>query len=367
VEGAEIVVEDGQLAWPLPFSLAAAAPAAPSPGPPPLTVVSVRRIVFRRVTVVTGLPPVTIDLDAALSGDRLEIGRLTAVSGATRLDARGAFDSLARVEGRLDVSGHLAFAGYEVRDFAATLAIAPGRFSLTPLAFSMFGGRYRGRLDAELGRAAPRLQLAGDVSGVDVAALLKDAGSPGAITGRLSGRVALTASGADGAGLLRTARGTFTATVTEGTLPHLDLVRTVVLAFGKPSGSPPGGSGSAFSTLGGVFTLASPAVATENLTLRSRDFDFTGPASFRLDSGVVNARGDAVLSRELTAQAGTDLRRYAQQDGRVVVPVTISGTLGRPAIFVDVLAAGRRALGNEIRRRLGDYLGGLFKKKKGGS
>lgn len=364
VEGAEVVVEDGQLAWPMPFSLAprsAAAPAAPS-----FTVASVRRIVFRRVTVVTGLPPVTIDLDAALQGDRLTIEKVAAVSGATRLDASGAIDSLARLEGRLDVKGALAFAGYDISDLAATLGIAPGRLSLGPFAFAAFGGRYQGRLDLDLTRSTPHVQLNGDVAGVDVAALLKKSGAPDALTGRLSGHVALAGAGSDAATLLRAARGTFTATVVDGTLPRLDLVRPIVLAFGKPAGAPPAGSGSAFSSLGGAFTLASSTVASQNFALHSRDLDLAGKGSLRIDTGAVNARADAVLSRELTAQAGADLRRYALEDGRVVVPVTISGPLGQPTVFVDVLAAGRRALGNEIKRRATDLIDSLFKKKKGG-
>ena len=46
------------------------------------------------------------------------------------------------------------------------------------------------------------------------------------------------------------------------------------------------------------------------------------------------------------------------------VPVTIGGTLEHPTVFVDIAAASRRALENEIRRRARDFLGGLFKKKK---
>ena len=69
-------------------------------------------------------------------------------------------------------------------------------------------------------------------------------------------------------------------------------------------------------------------------------------------------RADVRLSRELTAQAGTDLRRYAQEDGRVVVPATISGTIAQPTVFIDIAAAVNRALQNELKRKLND----LFKK-----
>ena len=141
------------------------------------------------------------------------------------------------------------------------------------------------------------------------------------------------------------------AAITNGTMPRLDLVRPIVLAFGKPSGAPPPGSGSGFSRLGGTFALANGVVSSQDLAMAARDFDLTGQGSVELASGALSARGDVVLSQELTAQAGVDLRRYAQQDGRVVVPATISGTLQQPSVALDVVAATRRALENELERR----------------
>ena len=44
----------------------------------------------------------------------------------------------------------------------------------------------------------------------------------------------------------------------------------------------------------------------------------------------------------------------------------MTGTLAEPSIWIDVVAAARRAFGNEVQRRIGDFIGGLFKKKKGG-
>src|SRR5262245_35637417 len=56
VEEAEVRLVDGQVAWPLPFAIAP----SPAPGTPatpsPFTIGSVRRIVFRNVTLVTALP-----------------------------------------------------------------------------------------------------------------------------------------------------------------------------------------------------------------------------------------------------------------------------------------------------------------------
>jgi hypothetical protein len=149
-------------------------------------------------------------------------------------------------------------------------------------------------------------------------------------------------------------------------MPHLDLVRTVVLAFGKPSGTDERGSGTAFDELAATLALAAGVVHSEDVRLVSRDVDARGRGSLAFESGAVDAHVEVRLSPELTAQAGTDLRRYAQEDGRVVVPATLSGTLGRPVVMIDVAAAAKRALGNELKRRVTDVLGGLFKKKGGG-
>ncbi|HTM26989.1 MAG TPA: AsmA-like C-terminal region-containing protein [Vicinamibacterales bacterium] len=363
VEDAELVLEDGRIAWPLPFPIGSTASTVAG-GTPSFRIASVRRIQLRDITLATTLPAIAISLDASLDGDRLDVKRLTAQSGDTRLQAQGAIGSLARIEGRLNLKGVANVAGYAARDLAGTFTFTPQRFTLSPLSFSMFGGTFDGRLDADVRGTLPRLQLTGAVTRVDAAQVMKHTGAPGSVTGRLSGNITLSADGADGAALVRSARGTIRAAVQDGTLPYLDLVRPIVLAFGKPSGAPPEGSGSAFTRLAGAFALVNSVLTTDDLSLQSRDFDLAGRGHVRLDTGLVDARADAVLSRELTSQAGTDLRRYAQQDGRVVVPVTIAGTLDRPTVFVDVAAATRRAIGNELQRRASSLLERLVKKKK---
>jgi hypothetical protein len=363
---------------------------------------------IRRIEVTNGRPggagsPVSFDLDASLFGDRLDVASLTVRGPTTAIEARGVLRSIANVDGTFEARAEtldlnelvamaaavappstsrqsraspmhlsvklsapvLRFGVDRFRDLSTTIDATPGRVVMDALSLKLFGGAFKGRLDADTRAAAPVLVLKGTLADLDVADLLKRTGSAGGITGRLSGPLALTAHGNDGAALLATARGTMTATVRNGSLPHLDMVRAVVLAFGKPAADDTG-AGTAFDTLGGTFTLSSGVLRTDDLSLRSRDVDSDGRGVLTLDTGAVTARADVVLSPALTAQAGTDLRRYAQEDGRIVVPATVSGTLDRPSMFIDVAAAARRAFENEVKRRATDFLGGLFKKKKGG-
>jgi hypothetical protein len=407
VTDAEVIVVDAQVALPLPFPLV---PEKDTPAGVPasgsgITIQSVRTIALQNLTLTGSGQTLRGDLGASLEGDRLAIDDLTVRAGKTSIRATGHVTSLSKRTAELhataesldldevvdvvaaltapgpagrnaaapDAPLHLTlqlaakqgqFASYDFQDLSTTIVVAPARLTLAPLQLHTFGGTFSGRLDVDTRQATPRLRLAGTIEDADVAALLEASGSAGGLTGRLRAAVSLDGSGAGTAMLIRTARGTIDAAVTNGSLPHLDLVRPIVLAFGKPSGAPAEGSGSTFSRLGGTFTMADGTLKSDNIAMKSRDLDVSGSGSLRIDSAAVDARTNVILSEELTAQAGTDLRRYADEHGRVIVPATIGGTLSHPSVSVDVAAAAQRAVGNELKRRAKSFLEGLFKKKQ---
>jgi hypothetical protein len=397
VVDAEVIVADSRLELPLPFAIVAAAPRLREDEPSPdraFTIDSIRTIVFRNIRVTGNGRELSIDMESSLEGDRLHVSALTASAGATRIEASGELTSVERMEGRFDARAdaldvaemvatvsalsapdaaaragrdgpaatlHLVvtmtapaarFSSWDMRDVTTTLDITPGHMAASPLALGLAGGTASGHLDVDTSTATPRLRLNGRLEGVSIEELMGPDGAPGGLTGRLAGDVSLTASGTEIDALMKAARGTVRASVSDGTIPGMDLVRTIVLAFGRPDGAPPEGSGSAFSRLGGTFELADMAVHTEDLAMASRDVDLAGSATFNLVSRAIDATVDIVLSKELTAQAGTDLRRYAQEDGRIIVPARITGTLDRAVVTPDLAAVVKRAIGTEIRRRL---------------
>jgi AsmA-like C-terminal region len=404
VEQAEVRVRNGRLTLPLPFTLTPeVGPAVAEPTG--FALASIESIELRGITLVSGGQEWQVDADCAVTGDRLDVSQLTASGPTTKLEATGTLTSISGLQGQftaqaepLGVDELLAFggglsrgpaggsapapsstpmnlvvaltapagrfAGYDFRGLTTTAAITPAGLALAPLGVSSFGGTFAGRLDVDTRRSVPAMKLAGRVDGLELATVLQAAGSQGGVTGTFGGRVSLSAAGTDTLALLRSARGSVAATIVNGTMPHLDLVRPIVLAFGKPSGAPPQGSGSTFSRLGGNFALADGTMTSDDVTMASRDFDLAGRGTVHIASGALSARANVVLSSELTAQAGVDLRRYAQEDGRVVVPATLAGTLQQPTVSLDVAAAARRALTNELERRTRSLLDGLFKRKK---
>jgi len=405
VEDAEVVLSEGRI--PLPASLALIPAASEETGPDAgasFTIVSVRLISLRDIDVVVGNSTLRVDLESALEGDRLTVSRMTAESKVSKLEASGELTSVKQLKGTFSVSAnpldidelltlssgmtttspasrapqqtmpmHIVvdikapkgrLAGYDFANLGAKLEAKPGRIAMSGLTLGMVGGTYDGALNVDSSASIPRIQARGTVKGIDVSQLATLAGAPGSITGQLGGNVALTCDGTDANSMLRTARGTSAVNITNGVIPGLDMVRTIVLAFGKPTGAPAEGSGSAFSRLGGDFNLQNGLVRTDNLSFQSRDFDMNGRATLTVPGGAVTATVDVILSQELTAQAGTELRRYAQEDGRVIVPARISGTIGDPQVTPDIAAAMARALQNELKRKTKSFIEGLFKKKK---
>jgi hypothetical protein len=401
---AEFVVSDGEVREPWALPVPMAGTRVPGADGAPVVIRSIRRLALHDIRLESADQVLTLDLDSTVSADRLDVSRVAIRSAATRIEGAGAVTSVSRREGTFDLradpldldevlavmaafggsdsaaargsaaggadvqpnlrvaltapSGRLS--GHEFSDLSATIHAGGPRLVMSPLTFGIFGGRYEGTVEVDTAGATPDLRLQGDLAGMDVGRLLALAGAPGGMTGRLDGRVDMRASAATGstataggaAAGLQTARGMTAVTVREGHIPGLHMVREVILAFGRPSDELPASSGSPFSRLTATFTLRDGVARTDDLLLASPDFDMHARGSLGVDTGALDLHAEVALSRELTVQAGTDLRRFAEEDGRVLLPARITGTAGSPRIAPDVRAATSRALQNELRRRI---------------
>jgi len=73
---------------------------------------------------------------------------------------------------------------------------------------------------------------------------------------------------------------------------------------------------------------------------------------------------EARLSEALTQQAGRDLVRLTAQDGRVTLPVSVSGTIDEPIVRVNLGNLAQRAVTNEIKRQTESAIRDLLNRKK---
>jgi hypothetical protein len=244
--------------------------------------------------------------------------------------------------------------------------------SLDPLSFGLFGGRYDGALGVQFAGAAPAFRWTATLSGIDVAAATRFAGRPDTITGRLAGRIDLTGHGADATAAIQSARGTARVDITDGIIRSLGMVRTVIVATSMRSdASPQTGGGSRdeqFSRLGATLAIANGAATSDDVMMESVNFRLRARGTLRLDGSAVNLRGQVQLSDELSKQAGRDLVRYTQEEGRVTLPAVITGSAGNLQVSIDVADVMKRAIRNraneEVQKAIKRGLGDLFKRRE---
>jgi len=420
IEHARLELADALIALPLPpFAVTSATPS--TSGSAPVELVSVDAVVLRNVELVSGGRTMTGDIDIVPEGRgatirkvRLRTDNATIDIAGQLTDLSGPTGDLSITAGALNIDHLLAFAndfaagsglkqaaapgpshrsGSSARPSAAAamnigIAIAADRATigalvldklagkarltneamrLEPIDFGVFGGHYNGSLVFRLSDT-PDIALRATLANVDVAAATRFAGSPGTISGTLSGRLNIAGRGLTSASLLQSARGGARFDIVNGQVHNLGLVRSIVVATsGRAAASGGGGhQDEPFSRLGATLTIGGGSASTTDLRFESPDLLLGATGTLRLDGSSIDLAGRAQLSEDLSRQAGRDLVRYTQEGGRVTVPVTVTGSAAAPHVRIDVADAAKRAVVNraseEGQKALKKGLDSLFKR-----
>jgi uncharacterized protein involved in outer membrane biogenesis len=415
---ATLRLNGARIELPLPRFASGDAPAAESaPGKPPVEIVSIDEIVLRGVEIVSGGRTLRADIEAVPQGNAITLRKMAIRADDANIDVTGDITDRAGPVGKLALKADtlnfdrlLAF----VSDFSSgagmssgqtapaesrpspggvpmdvTLSLEAGRASLgmltldhlagrahitpqgmtlDPIAFGVFKGHYDGSLALSLA-GTPDFRVKASVADVDMAAATTFAGSPNTITGRLTGKVDLAGRGMAADAVGKSAHGTVRADIKDGVVKNLGLLRAVVLATSMRADSKSqiteGSRDEPFSSLGGTFSIASGQASTNDLRFESKDMTVTVAGAVALNGSAVNLKGQVQLSEALSQQAGRDLLRYTQEQGRVTLPATVSGSAENLSARIDVGSVAERAIKNraneEVQKVFKKGLGGFFK------
>lgn len=415
IEHASLHLNGARIELPLPSFTIASAPAPPAGGEasaPPVELVSIDEIVLTDVEVVSGGRTLRGDIELIPEGTTgMTIRRIALKAGDTSIDVTGRITNfagpvgeLAVTAGRLDMDQLLAF----VNDFTAGAGLAAGGgaapsspapaqaagaptgmnltltldtestamggltlaklsgkarvagdgLSLDPVSFGIFGGQYQGSLRLTPGQTL-RFKGSSTLSNIDVAEAVKFGGSPDTITGRLSGKLDFAGAGSDPAAVMKTVTGKARVDITNGVIRNLGLVSAVVTATSMRSGSfgqaaaaaKSGGKDEPFTRLGATLDIANGSIGTSDLAFESKDLLLNAQGTVGLVASTVDLKGRVQLSDELSKQAGSDLVKYTQDQGRVTLPATVSGSIAAPSVRIDVGDMAKRALQNAVNEQ----------------
>jgi uncharacterized protein involved in outer membrane biogenesis len=433
IEHASLHLSGARIELPLPpFSFgSASASSTGDDSSAPVELVSIDEVVLKDVQVVSGGRTLRGDIEVVPQGRGVLVRRIALAADQTTLSVTGQITDLAGPTGELtmkaaglDLDRLLAF----VNDFTAAAGLpattgaarsaapagsgpaAPGMnlalaidahsaqiggltlsqlngkarltgrgLSLDPVSFGIFDGRYQGSLALTMANETVQFRGSSTLSSIDVAAASAFGGSPATITGRLSGRLDFSGRGSDAAAVMKTVKGRGRVDIVDGVIKNLGLINAVVVATSMRAGSlgqatsqaQSSSSDEPFSRLGATFDIANGTVSTPDLVLESKDVILNAQGTVGLVSSTVNLKGRVQLSDTLSQQAGRDLVRYTQDQGRVTLPASVTGTIDAPSVHIDVADMAERALQNaadeqkerakqEATKAIDKKLGGFF-------
>ncbi|HET6317710.1 MAG TPA: AsmA family protein [Chloroflexota bacterium] len=429
VEDAVVRVHNGTI------TLDASAPTRPSPASPAsgpstpttasdaagsrgggFTIASVGEIRFENVAVRGGGRTLLLDFEGSLSGDALDVRRLSASSGETSIEGKGTVTSLQKLDGTFDLTsklvdvddvlallaalapqspssgraatpgagdtkgfgfGHiLARAsidkaralGYQIDHLTTSIDLHGTTLAANPLRFELYGGRYDSKLALDLAAHRTVLDHNATLTGANVATLARLLGHPGMASGSLNMTMHVRGAGTDLAAAAHAAQGAANVNLLNGTLEGLDVVRQTFVVLGTAA---PPNVGKRFDSLSAKLALAGGAMTADEVLMHAPDFDLRGHARVA-STNALSGQAQVTLSDALSKQAqgrNKDLKLMFEE-GRIALPVSLSGTLLQPIVTPDMGNLLARAAQNKMKAEINkatnkagsDLLNKLFKK-----
>jgi AsmA protein len=223
---------------------------------------------------------------------------------------------------------------------------------LNNLAFEVFNGSVKGQGSMGLGSVAPPFQAKLAADGLKLEPMVAATGfKPLSANGTAAANLNVKGRGLSMPGLTKALEGTGVIALTNGSLQGLKLMQEVA-ALLKVVGLPPEDiKATVFSSINGDFAVRQGLVAVQRLLIDSHDFQATGNGTIGLDQSVhlrVNMNLSPSLSRRIAT--ASPIAQVALSEGRLSVPLLISGTIQSPSYALDTkMFAGK--VQNQAKRK----------------
>jgi len=284
---------------------------------------------------------------------------------------------LGHIDARLDARcGRFEYDTYEVEPVELTATLEDNKFRLSDTTLGIAQGTVSADSTVDLGVAGFEYTGAVSAEGVDIGTLLGYV-SPkldGTFSGTLASEVKLAGHGTDLDDSGTDMDGRLTARFVDGHVRWPALIEALgpVVGLRNLDSIPVVAMDASVEAGRGTVRLSPLVIDGPDMRL---EVDGTVSTDLALDMAAT-----VRLSRELTRRisSSSDFQKYATQDGQLVVPLTVSGTVAGPKLLPDVQAAaaqaiekGREVLKEQLERELdkvapelGEIIGGFFKRKR---
>lgn len=254
---------------------------------------------------------------------------------------------------------------------AVALSLGNDRLEIRPIARLLAAAGYLPQSLEASGPAGLTVTLAGPsnslVAGVHADLRGVAVSDSRAFKGTVAGPIDLAAPLGGDAPLLRKLRGGGRLTAKDGALTNVDLVKKTEQLTGLAGMAEDERAGATtFRVLEGDFTVANGIVDFTRIYLQSPFMEARGGGTMSLDRQTVNLGMKAALSSAVSLRLASSRAAayFKNSEGRVVVPLRITGPVKAPAVNLDGAILAQSGPGRPAaKEKNGSFLDRLFNRK----
>jgi uncharacterized protein involved in outer membrane biogenesis len=309
-------------------------------------------------------PTVRFDLSAD-SIDVVEMQAMVAPAGDARPTVAGKApaaqvkdgeSALLRMQGsgRIRV-GSIANEQLVLEDVQAAVTIDRGLTRLDPLTAAVYGGRHGGSIALDARRTPATFTYTSTLERVDANRLASATTSlRDVIFGALSSDVRISASAGGAQEIAKSLNGTLSLNLPDGRIANMDLLHEISNVGRFLTGRAVAERSTSVAALTGTFTVTNGLARTEDLKATIDGGTLGASGSINLVDQRVDLRLTAVLSKEFSQRAGGTrvggflTTALANQQGELVVPLRMTGTMQQPRFAPDAQRVAEMKLRNLV-------------------
>jgi AsmA protein len=250
----------------------------------------------------------------------------------------------------------------EIKNLQMTAEVMGQEAKLKSLSFRLFDGEVKGQGKLIAGSDMPPFKGAVTIQGLQLGpALNAVAETPISISGTAGADLSVQGRGFSMQDLTKALEGTGHLAVKDGKIEGVNLLQEVVSALNVAGISLGDVKATAFSTIETDLALKQGVINVQRLLMDSHDFQATGGGTIGFDQRV-NLTVNLNLSQEVSQKiaAASPVVKIALKDGRLSLPLTITGTAQAPSYGVDVRGLNGKVQ-EQVKKKVEEAVGGLLK------
>ena len=261
------------------------------------------------------------------------------------------------LEGSLRI-GSLKVANVKSSNVRLDIKARNGQVNVAPLSANLYQGSMNGNLSVDAAPATPVITINQNLSGVNIAALTRDAANFDTLEGKGNVGMNLTMQGATVGAMKKALNGTMSLNLADGAIRGINIakkLRDAQAMFGKGGGTAQTQAADReektdFSELKASFRVNNGVAHNDDLSLKSPLLRLTGNGDINIGSDSINYVAKATLAKTLEGQGGKDAV------GGITVPVRVSGPFAKLKYTLDFGAMVGEAAKEKVKTKLQDQL-----------